>query len=59
MRIPIIPEKEQKPIIDLVNNRLAAKKNNKDIADLEKQIGILVYKLYDLTAEEIVVVEEK
>ena len=57
--IPAISEDEQKPFIALVNKILDAKTEGKDSADLEKQIDVLVYKLYDLTPEEIIIVEGK
>jgi len=44
-----------------VNKVLAAKKddNNADTAHLKREIGGLVYKLYDLTEEEVRIIEEK
>ena len=49
----------QKPIIDLVDQILTIKKQNFDAETtlLEKQIDNLVYELYGLTAEEIMIVE--
>jgi type II restriction/modification system DNA methylase subunit YeeA len=60
-RVPLIDDKERKPIISLVNQILAAKKKdpNADTSALEKQIDELVYKLYGLTPEEIAIVEGK
>ena len=51
---------QQQPIIDLVDQILAAKKENPqaDTADLEKQIDQLVYKLYNLTPAEIETIEK-
>lgn len=51
--------KQQKPIIDLVDKILAAKKANPqaDTSELEHKIDELVYKLYGLTDEEIAIVE--
>ena len=59
LRIPSISEKQQKPIIALVDKILAAKKQDPsaDTSVLEAQIDGLVYALYGLTAEEIAVVE--
>ena len=59
LRIPSISEKQQKPIIALVDKILAAKKQDPaaDTSALEAQIDGLVYALYGLTAEEIAVVE--
>jgi len=51
---------EQKTIVDLVNQILTAKKANPqaDTTALEAEIDRLVYELYDLTEEEIQIVEE-
>lgn len=51
--------KDQKPFIKLVDQILTAKKSdpNADTSKLEKQIDELVYKLYDLTEEEIKIIE--
>ena len=59
--IPFASATQQKSIIDLVDKILSAKKSdaNADTSDLEKQIDMLVYRLYDLTDEEIRVIEEK
>ena len=68
--IPIkkIPESEQKPFIDLVDQILAITKDDDylknpakqaRVREYEKQIDQLVYKLYNLTPEEIRIVEEK
>lgn len=59
LRIPSISEKQQKPVIALVDKILAAKKQDPsaDTSALEVQIDGLVYALYGLTAEEIAVVE--
>jgi len=57
--IPNSSEDEQQPFINLVDEILAAKKANPsaDTSALEKQIDDLVYKLYDLTDEEIAIIE--
>jgi hypothetical protein len=57
--IPIISEDEQKPFIDLVDEILELKKQDPsaDTSDLENQIDQLVYQLYELTEEEIKIVE--
>jgi hypothetical protein len=49
----------QNVFVELVNKILAVKKQNPlaDIATLENQIDQLVYKLYDLTEEEIKIIE--
>ena len=41
----------------LVDKMLEAKQRNQDTADLERQIDLMVYKLYDLTEEEIKIVD--
>ena len=53
--IPKIPEKEQQPIIDLVDKILQVKAKNPDAdtKDFGKEIDELVYKLYNLTEDEI------
>jgi adenine-specific DNA-methyltransferase len=60
-QIPIAAgnEQEREVIADLVNEILASKKQNPsaDTTDLENQIDQLVYQLYDLTEEEIKIVE--
>ena len=57
--IPQIPLKEQQPFIILVDQTLAAKKDNphSDTTLLERQIDEMVYKLYELTYEEVKVVD--
>lgn len=66
--IPIkkISELEQKPFIDLVNKILDITKTDdyiqntekqEEVKDLEHQIDMLVYKLYNLTSEEVEIVE--
>jgi hypothetical protein len=58
-KIPIknISEEEQRPFIDLVENVLAGRVNDNDTSDLENRIDQLVYQLYDLTQEEINIIE--
>ena len=57
--IPIFEasEIEMKEIMKLMDKILA--KKGKDCSDLEAQIDALVYKLYDLTEEEIGIIEER
>jgi len=52
---------KQKPIVTLVDRILAAKQRDPkaDTTALEREIDQLVYKLYDLTPEEIAIVEGK
>ena len=54
-----ISEEEQKPLISLVDQILAAKKENAaaDTSAWEREIDALVYQLYGLTADEIAIVE--
>jgi hypothetical protein len=58
--IPQISIEEQQQIIELVNKILAAKKENPkaDTSQLENEIDQLVYKLYNLTPEEIKIIED-
>lgn len=57
--MPVAPEEDSKNLVNLVDQILDLKKQNKDadIENLESQIDQLVYKLYDLTPEEIEIVE--
>lgn len=57
--IPKISEAEQKPYVELVDKIILAKENNPnaDTSDLEAEIDRMVYQLYDLTPEEIVILE--
>ena len=57
--IPKIPETEQQPFIKLVDKILAEKKAGNDTSELEREIDVLVYGLYGLTDEEILIVEGK
>jgi hypothetical protein len=59
--IPKLNEFEQKPFIELVQNILLLKKADvqANTVDLEAKIDTLVYKLYNLTAEEITLIEGK
>lgn len=55
--IPKISLEEQQPFIDLVDIILKKKEQGYDITAEEKQIDLMVYKLYELTYEEVNVVE--
>ena len=55
--IPQIDAKAQKPFIDLVDKILETKKTGGDTSELEGEIDVMVYKLYNLTQEEIDIVE--
>jgi len=55
--IPKLSEEEQLPFVELVECILAKKERNEDTTALEAQIDLLVYKLYDLTYEEVKVID--
>ncbi len=59
-KIPVkqITEDQELPFKERVTQILAHKKEGKDISHLEKQIDQMIYKLYELTEEEIKIVEE-
>jgi len=59
MPFPKISNEQQKLLIALVDQILSAKKQNPeaDTSQLEKEIDRLVYELYDLTDEEIKIIE--
>ena len=57
LKIPIPTEEQEKPFIALVDQIIEAKKQNCNISTLESQIDTLVYKLYNLTPEEISIIE--
>ncbi len=51
-------DKEQKQIEKLVDEILRKKKANQDTTSLEKEIDILVYKLYELTYDEVKIIDK-
>ena len=55
--IPPVSETDQIPYVDLVEQILTKKELGEDTTDLENQIDQLVYELYDLTEEEIKIIE--
>lgn len=57
--IPAATPKQQAPIVKLVDRILAAKRADPqaDVSRWEREIDRLVYQLYDLTDEEIAIVE--
>ena len=59
--LPKIPENAQQSFITLIDQIIVAKQQvlNADTSALERQIDQMVYKLYDLTPEEIAIVEGK
>ena len=58
--IPDVPPEQQEPIIELVDQILAAKRTDPDadVSELENEIDQIVYLLYGLTPDEIKIVEE-
>jgi hypothetical protein len=55
--IPKLSKEEQLPFVQLVEQILALKEQGKDTTALEAEIDLLVYKLYDLTYEEVKVID--
>ena len=55
--IPIISDSKQKSLISVVDQILIDKKAGKDTQMLEDQIDLMVYKLYELTYEEVKIVD--
>ena len=53
-----ISTKEQLPYIELVDKVIDGKKENANTSLLEERIDALVYKLYNLTADEIKIIED-
>jgi hypothetical protein len=56
--IKIIDGKKQQPFIKLVDEILRKKKANQDTSTLEKEIDVLVYKLYELTYDEVKIIDK-
>ncbi len=58
--IPKASQEQQKPIVELINKIMEKKQSNSsaDITSLEREIDRLVYKLYNLTDEEIEMIEQ-
>lgn len=58
--LPVVSISQQQPIIALVDQIITAKKNNStaNTSNLEKKIDELVYQLYNLTPEEIAIIEQ-
>ena len=55
---PIDLKNKQTQIEALVDEILKRKKSNQDTTDLEKEIDILVYKLYELTYDEVKIIDK-
>jgi hypothetical protein len=56
--IPDISPKEQEPFITRVEKILSIKSKNQDTTTLEHEIDLLVYALYDLTLEEVHIIDK-
>jgi adenine-specific DNA-methyltransferase len=61
LEIPIYQtnKKQEKQITDLVDKIITKKAKNENTASLEAKIDTLIYKMYDLTAEEILLIENE
>lgn len=57
--IPKISKSAQQPFIDIVDKILIAKGQNQDTTKLEAQIDNMVYQLYNISANEIAIIEGK
>jgi hypothetical protein len=57
--IPNIPEEKQHLFVIIVKEILQKKQKNIETTHLENQIDNLVYRLYDLTYEEVKVIDPK
>ena len=57
LQIPVPTEKQEKHMNELVDKIISQKQQGKDSSDNEKKIDDLVYKLYNLTEEEIAIIE--
>jgi restriction endonuclease S subunit len=57
--IPSATQEQQKSIVEIVNNILQTKEVNSsiDTTDMENKIDLLVYQLYDLTYDEVLIVD--
>jgi len=55
--IPQISQSQQKPSETLINKIISKKESGEDTAVEEKQVDVMVYKLYSLTYEEVKIIE--
>ena len=55
--IPPLSESEQKPFVALVEKILAGKERGEDTTGLEREIDLMVYRLYGLSYEEVKVID--
>ena len=58
-RIPKVDKKTEDKIVNLVDRIIEGKKNGIDMRELEEEVDRLVYELYELSEEEIKIIEEK
>ena len=60
-QLPFASAKNPMPIVDLTQKALSARKDdtNADVMKIETKVDQLVYKLYDLTSDEIAIVESR
>ena len=56
--IPNISIQQQKAFIDKVEKIISLKKQNQDTTAIEKEIDVLVYKLYELTYDEVQLIDK-
>ena len=56
--IPKFPIQKQTPFITRVEKILSLKKKNQDTTSLEKEIDVLVYHLYELTYDEVKIIDK-
>ncbi len=57
--IPNITSKQQQPFISRVEKINSLKKKNHDTTSLEKEIDVLVYHLYELTYDEVKIIDKE
>ncbi len=57
--LPLLDKARQQPFMDIVDQILTAKQDNTDTTALEAEIDKRVYQLYNLTADEIKIIEAK
>jgi hypothetical protein len=57
--IKVISPKDQKPFTDIVDKIISAKQKKQSTTTLERQIDLLVYKLYNITPAEQKIIEGK
>jgi len=57
--IPKTLASQQKPFEELLNKIIAGKEKGADTSPEEREIDQLVYKLYDLTPDEIAIIESE